>query len=104
MRNIEVKNIFNGTHSLYQHSCLIHFKTIDGRKILFLLSDSDIGNIAAIKFLTDEKSIGLLMKKTSGIDANYKAIVQVRGRELTDFQVELLRVDPIIDPISEIWP
>lgn len=104
MRNIEVKNIFNGTHLLYEHACLIHFETADGRKILFLLSDSDIGNIAAIKFLTDEKSIQLLMDKTKIIGSNYKAVFQVKGRELTDFQVELLRVDPIKDPIAEIWP
>jgi hypothetical protein len=87
-----------------EHACLIHFVTDDGRKILFLLSDSDIGNIAAIKFLTDEKSADVLMKKTSFIGSNFKAIFQVKGRELTDFQVELLRVDPIKDPVAEIWP
>ena len=57
-----------------EHACLIHFKTEDGRKILFLLSDSDIGNIAAIKFLTDEKSIGLLMKKTGDTGSNFKTV------------------------------
>ena len=87
-----------------EHACLIHFTTDDGRKILFLLSDSDIGNIAAIKFLTEEKSADILMKKTSAIGSNFKAIFQVKGRELTDFQVELLRVDPIKDPVAEIWP
>lgn len=87
-----------------EHACLIHFKTADGRKILFLLSDSDIGNIAAIKFLTDDKSIRILMDKAEIIGSNFKAVFQVKGRELTDFQVELLRVDPIIDPVAEIWP
>jgi hypothetical protein len=87
-----------------EHASLLHFETVDGRKILFLLSDSDIGNIAAIKFLTDEKSIQLLMDKTKITGSNFKAVFQVKGRELTDFQVELLRVDPIKDPISEIWP
>lgn len=87
-----------------EHACLIHFRTADGRKILFLLSDSDIGNIAAIKFLTDEKSTALLMKKAKYAGSNFKAVFQVKGRELTDFQVELLRVDPIADPIAEIWP
>jgi hypothetical protein len=87
-----------------EHSCLIHFETADGRKILFLLSDSDIGNIAAIKFLMDEKSARLLMKKTEDTGSNFKAVFKVKGRELTDFQVELLRVDLIKDPISEIWP
>ena len=87
-----------------EHACLIHFKTDDGRKILLLLSVSDFGNIAAIKFLTDEKSTALLMKKAESTGSNFKAVFQVKGLELTDFQVELLRLDPIIDPIAEIWP
>lgn len=87
-----------------EHACLVHFKTADGRKILFLLSDSDIGNIAAIKFLMDEKNAGLLMKKAEVTGSNFKAVFQVKGRELTDFQIELLRVDPITDSIAEIWP
>jgi hypothetical protein len=87
-----------------EHACLLHFKTGDGRKILFLLSDSDIGNIAALKFLTDQSSAGLLMHKAQSCGPHFKAVFQVKGRELTDFQVELLRVDPIADPIAEIWP
>ena len=87
-----------------EHACLLHFKTSDGRKILFLLSDSDIGNIAAVKFLTDKVSAGQLMKKAGDCGPHFKAVFQVKGRELTDFQVELLRVDPITDPIAEIWP
>ncbi|OFX62571.1 MAG: hypothetical protein A2066_20015 [Bacteroidetes bacterium GWB2_41_8] len=87
-----------------EHACLIYFTTGNGRKILFLLSDSDIGNIAAVKYLTDEKSAAILMKKAEPTGSNFKAVFQVRGRELTDFQVELLRVDAIQDPVSEIWP
>ncbi|MDO8928719.1 MAG: hypothetical protein Q7W54_07000, partial [Bacteroidota bacterium] len=87
-----------------EHACLIHFKTADGRKILFLLSDSDIGNIAAIKYLTDEKSTALLMAKSKVSGPNFKAIFQVKGLELTDFQIELLRVDPIVFSVAEIWP
>ena len=99
-------NFENRTEKYLQneHACLIHFETADGRKILFLLSDSDIGNIAAIKFLTDEKSTTILLKKTSAIGSNYKAVFQVKGRELTDFQVDLIRADRIKDPIAEIWP
>jgi hypothetical protein len=85
-----------------EHACLIRFETNDGRNVLFLLSDSDIGNIAAQKFMTDLKNSELLLKKTPG--KNYKAIFKVKGRELTDFQIELLRIDPITDPISDIWP
>lgn len=85
-----------------EHACLIRFETNDGRNVLFLLSDSDIGNIAAQKFMTDLKNSELLLKKTPG--KNYKAIFKVKGRELTDFQIELIRIDPITDPISDIWP
>lgn len=94
----------SGNYLQNEHACLIHFETSDGRKILFLLSDSDIGNIATIKFLMDEKSAGLLMKKAKATGPNFKAVFQVKGRELTDFQVYLLRVDPLKDPVAEIWP
>lgn len=87
-----------------EHACLIHFKTNDGRIILFLLSDSDIANIAALKFLTDEKSAKLLMEKAEPFGPHFKAVFKVKGRELIDFQVDLLRVDPIVDSIAEIWP
>jgi hypothetical protein len=85
-----------------EHACLIRFETNDGRNVLFLLSDSDIGNIAAQKFMTDLKNSDLLLKKTPG--KNFKAIFKVKGRELTDFQIDLIRIDPITDPISDIWP
>lgn len=87
-----------------EYACLIHFKTNDGRIILFLLADADFGNIAAIKFLTDDENIKLLLDKTKNLGSNYKAVFQIKGRELTNFQVELLRIDPITDPIAEFWP
>jgi len=52
----------------------------------------------------DDKSAKQLMDKALDTGPNFKAIFQVKGRELTDFQVELLRVDPILDPIADIWP
>lgn len=85
----------------HEYSSLIHFCTGDGRKVLFLLSDADMGNIAAMKYLTDERNNefpGLQMNQ------NYKAVFEVKGRELTDFTVDLIRMDLISENISEIWP
>ncbi len=84
-----------------EYSSLVHFCTNDKRKILFLLSDDDLGNIAAMKYLTDEKNSGFPEKFT---DLNYKAVFEVKGRESTDFIVNLVRIDPIHENISEIWP
>ncbi len=84
-----------------QYSNLIHFCTSDGRKVLFLLSDDDLGNIAAMKYLTDEKNSGFPGKAKT---CNFKAVFEVKGREQTDFNVRMVRIDPINENIKEIWP
>jgi len=84
-----------------EYSSLIHFCTSDKRKILFLLSDDDLGNMAAMKYLTDEKNTGFPEKFP---DLNYKAVFEVKGRESTDFKVNLVRIDAIRENVSEIWP
>lgn len=84
-----------------EYSSLIHFCTNDKRKILFLLSDDDLGNMAAMKYLTDDKNTSFLERFP---DLNYKAVFEVKGRESTDFKVNLIRIDPIHENISEIWP
>lgn len=94
---------FDNRHDNYlnhEYSSLVHFCTSDKRKVLFLLSDDDLGNIAAMKYLTDEQNGGFSDKSTP----NFKAVFEVKGRELTDFKVSLVRIDPIKESISEIWP
>ncbi|MBW8324961.1 MAG: hypothetical protein K0M50_09385 [Prolixibacteraceae bacterium] len=87
------------------YSSLIHFRTSDGRKVLFLLSDNDLGNIAAMKYLTDERNAVFPKGQVKGENPeNFKAVFEVKGRELTDFNVALIRVDPIRENISEVWP
>ena len=86
---------------IHEYSSLIHFCTNDGRKVLFLLSDADMGNIAAMKFLTDKRNSDFPEIKNN---QNFKAVFEVKGRELTDFKVDLIRIDPINENISEIWP
>jgi len=95
---------FDNRHDNYlnhEYSSLVHFCTSDKRKVLFLLSDDDLGNIAAMKYLTDEQNAGFLNKVSK---PNFKAVFKVKGRELTDFTVNLIRIDPINENISEIWP
>lgn len=95
---------FDNRHDNYlnhEYSSLVHFCTNDKRKVLFLLSDDDLGNIAAMKYLTDEQNTGFPDKAPT---LNFKAVFEVKGRELTDFKVDLVRIDPIKESISEIWP
>ncbi len=84
-----------------EYSTLIHFCTPDGRKVLFLLSDADVGNIAAMKYLTDVSNSDFPEKNNL---KNFKAVFEVQGRDLTDFKIKLIRTDPILENISEIWP
>jgi hypothetical protein len=95
---------FDNRHDNYlnhEYSSLVQFCTNDKRKVLFLLSDDDLGNIAAMKYLTDEQNTGFPDKAPT---PNFKAVFEVKGRELTDFKVDLVRIDPIKESISEIWP
>ena len=85
----------------HEYASLIHFCAKDGRKVLFLLSDADVGNIAAMKYLTDMKNSDFQEKEN---EQNYKAVFEVKGQDLTDFKVDLIRIDPIKENISEIWP
>ena len=93
-------------HSLnnltYEYASLVHFVTIDGRRIIFFMCDSDVGNIAT---LTEKQGLSQLekMAKQSGTE-NYKAVFEVKGRDHTDFETNLLRVDRLEIPISEVWP
>lgn len=94
-----------GNYLSREYSILIHFVTDDDRKVLFLLSDADVGNIAAMKYLTDPENRKFqesLFNK--GKLKNFKAVFEVKGLEKTEFGVELIRTDIINENISEIWP
>lgn len=96
-------------HSLnnlaYEYATLVHFLTTDGRKVVFFMSDSDVGNIATLKLLTEKQGLVQLENTVGKIGSqNYKAVFEVKGRDRTDFETNLLRVDPLEMPISEVWP
>lgn len=91
----------SGNYLNLEYSTLIHFSTAEGRKVLFLLSDADVGNIAAMKYLTDKQNSGFPDRPEL---TNFKAVFEVQGRELTDFKIKLVRTDPILNNVSEIWP
>lgn len=89
----------------YEYAGLIRFVTDDGRRVVFLLCDNDIGNIALVKYLTNSESIRPLEKalKKTGSE-NFKGIFEVKGQQRTDFEISLLRVDPMPAGTAEIWP
>ncbi len=93
-------NYFN-----YEYACLIHFTAKDGRHVAFLLCDNDIGNIALVKYLTNEKTALPFEKILKQIKTDqFKAIFEVKGQQRTDFQISLVRVDPLPGNTAEIWP
>jgi hypothetical protein len=89
----------------YEYAGLIHFVTNDGRHIAFLLCDNDIGNIALVKYLTNQETIKPFEKalNETGGD-NFKGIFEVKGQYRTDFKINLVRLDPLPPNIAEIWP
>ena len=101
-------HIFNN-HSdqyiTYEYATVSYFQTPDGRRVLFFMCDSDVGNIATLKFLTEKETLNMLKKRVNrqGL-TNFKAVFEVKGKQHTEFETNLVRVDPILRRISEIWP
>jgi len=93
------------TYLSYEYAGLIHFVTSDGRHIVFFLCDNDIGNMALVKYLTNPKTTKPFKKALNAIDGeNYKAIFEVKGQYRTDFEIRLIRLDPLPANTAEIWP
>ncbi len=89
----------------YEYAGLIRFITNDGRNILFLLCDNDIGNIALVRYLTDPsriKNFDKVIKNKKMM--NFKSIFEVKGQYRTDFKIRLIRLDPLPENAAEIWP
>ena len=89
----------------YEYATVTHFELPDGRHVIFFLCDLDIGNMALVKYFTDP----VKMKKFSndleklGIN-NFKAVFEVKGQDRTDFDIRQVRLDPLPDSVTEIWP
>lgn len=88
-----------------EYASLIHFKTKDNKIVMALMCNTDIGNIASIKYLTSAKNLKDLHQLTSSYtNQNFKAIFEVNGQNQTDFRTTLVRIDPIEIDINELWP
>ncbi|MGD9929663.1 MAG: hypothetical protein AB7U05_06560, partial [Mangrovibacterium sp.] len=89
----------------YEYASVAKFVTNDGRHILFFLCDNDIGNIALAKYFTDKETLKSFEKALKPLDSqNFKGIFEVKGQKRTDFEIKLIRIDPLPGTISEIWP
>lgn len=89
----------------YEHATVAHFSVPDGRRVLFFLCDLDIGNMALIKFFTDEDRMRDFSKKLDELSTtNFKAVFEVKGENRTDFDIRLIRIDALPNDIAEIWP
>lgn len=88
-----------------EFASLIHFRTKDERTVMALMCNTDVGNIGTIKYLSDTRNLKKLKKLTSEFEGdNFKAIFEVRGQKQTDFELHLIRIDPIEANIDELWP
>lgn len=101
-------SIYNSTNKdfLYvEYATFIHFKTKDERIVMALLCNSDIGNIATIKYISDPENLKELRSLMSNFHSgNFKVVFEVRGENQTDFKILLKRIDHINMNLDEIWP
>lgn len=88
-----------------EFASLIHFKTQDNRSVIALMCNTDVGNMATIKYLSIPKNLKALKKQAKQVGSNnFKAVFEVRGRQQTDFEIYLKRIDPITVDINKLWP
>ncbi len=88
-----------------EYASLSRFITSDGRSIISFMCDSDVGNIATLKYFSESKNLKELEQMAKQWStSNFKAVFEVRGHEQTDFEIYLRRLDPILENIDEIWP
>lgn len=91
---------------LREFATLLRFELSDGRIVIALMCNSDVGNIATIKYLSELENLERLEKLTSGFTSdNFKAVFEVRGQQQTDFELNLIKIDALDnDNLDEIWP
>ena len=89
----------------YEYATVSHFQLPDGRQVLFFLCDLDIGNMALVKFFTDESKMNEFTKQQEKLGTpNFKAVFEVKGENRTDFDIRMIRLDALPENIAEIWP
>lgn len=100
--------VFRSTYNdflLLEYATFMYFKTSDDRNTMTLMCNSDIGNVATIKYLSEPKNLKLLKQKTKDFPSgNFKAIFEVQGKQETEFKIVIKRIDPIEINIDEVWP
>jgi len=115
LRDSEVKYIHNDSTIIFQRNLeeflieefasLIHFSTSDGRIIMALMCNSDLGNIALVKYISQPENLAKLKEYTRNFQSdNFRAIFEVNGQKQTDFQIELKYIDPINIDTDNFWP
>jgi hypothetical protein len=88
-----------------EFASLVHFETEDGRIVLALMCNTDVGNIATIKHLSSPENLKTLKSRVKEFNSNnFKAIFEVRGQQTIDFKINLKRIDPITTDVDKLWP
>ena len=81
------------------------FKTKDGRTITSFMSSKDLGNYALLKYLGVPENLKMLEDQLANFSTtNLRAVFEVKGRDKTDFNVNLINMVPIKEKVNEIWP
>jgi len=88
-----------------EYATFLHFKTKDERIVMALMCNSDIGNIATIKYLSQPENLKKLKTLTSNFQSeNFMVVFEVIGENQTDFKILLKRIDTVTLNLDEIWP
>lgn len=88
-----------------EFASVIHFQTKDNKTVLAMMCNTDVGNIATAKYLSNVENLKSLKERIRNFPStNFKAIFEVSGQNQTDFTIHIKRFDPIQIDMNELWP
>ncbi|MCT4589382.1 MAG: helix-turn-helix domain-containing protein [Carboxylicivirga sp.] len=82
-----------------------HFVTDDGRQVISFMSNRDVGVMGLLNYLSQPAYLEEFESLTKSLKtSNFRAIFEVKGQGLTNFEAKLKKIEGIEANINELWP
>ncbi|TKG96620.1 hypothetical protein EYV94_05055 [Puteibacter caeruleilacunae] len=88
-----------------EYASFTRFVTSDGRNVISFMCNSDVGNMAVLKYMSKEENLKRLEDMADALNTdNVKGVFEVRAQRYTEFEINIIRFDTITEDTDKIWP